>query len=364
MPKKTPLHDVHQQLGANMVDFAGWLMPLHYGSQINEHHGVRTKVGVFDVSHMGIIDIKGNEAHPFLRYILANDVKKINENQALYTCMLNEQGGVKDDLIVYCFGENDYRLVVNASTQEKDYAWIKEKSSKYDVALTLRNDLGILAIQGPLTFETIQNVFSEKQNQAIAGLKPFHVVNEDKWVIAYTGYTGEQGLEIMLPLNELVDVWQQLLRKGVMPCGLGARDSLRLEAGLNLYGQDMDETTTPLVSNLSWTVDFKDADRNFIGKQALFKQQQEGLSQQLQGIVLIDKGVCRAGMKIYEVAQDEPIGELTSGGFSPTLTCGIGLARIKIGSFKDVSIEVRGKKIKAKIIKPPFVKKGKANIYS
>ncbi len=359
MSKKTPLYEKHEQLGALIVDFAGWLMPLHYGSQLNEHHQVRQDVGVFDVSHMTVIDVKGNEAKSFLRYLVANDVNKIQINQALYTCMLNEAGGVKDDLIIYYLADNHYRLVVNASTREKDYNWICEKSTAFDVTIHLREDLCILAIQGPQAWEKVSAVFSPKQNQVTQGLKPFHVVTCDEWVIAHTGYTGESGMEIILPQIDAVEFWQRLINADIKPAGLGARDSLRLEAGLNLYGQDMDETTSPLESNLGWTVDFKDEKRDFIGKGALLKQLAQGLKQQLQGIVLLDKGVCRAGMLLESDHGGQGI--LTSGGFSPTLNCGIGLARVELDKSTHVKIDIRSKKVNAKIIKPPFVKKGKAN---
>lgn len=359
MLKKTPLYDQHEQLGASIVDFAGWLMPLHYGSQLHEHHQVRNDAGVFDVSHMAAIDITGNEASVFLRYLVANDVNKIQQNQALYTCMLNEEGGVKDDLIVYCLGDNDYRLVVNASTREKDHNWISDKSTAFDVVIRLRDDLSILAIQGPQAWEKVRTVFSAKQNETTQGLKPFHVVSCDKWMIAHTGYTGESGMEVMLPQSDVIDFWQRLINANIKPVGLGARDSLRLEAGLNLYGQDMDESTSPLESNLGWTVDFKDEHRDFIGKAALKKQLTQGLKQQLQGVVLLDKGVCRSGMKVESQTGEQ--GVLTSGGFSPTLSCGIGLARISLGNATQAMIDIRGKKVSAKIIKPPFVKKGKAN---
>ncbi|MBS0287199.1 MAG: glycine cleavage system aminomethyltransferase GcvT [Proteobacteria bacterium] len=359
MLKRTPLYEAHLALGATIVNFADWQMPLHYGSQINEHHCVRTGCGVFDVSHMAIIDISGVDAKPFLRYLVANDVQKLTPNKALYTCLLNDKGGVKDDLIIYCINEDQYRLVVNAATQDKDLAWIKEKASAFTVDINLRRDLGMLAIQGPQSWQSVAAVLPEKLASAL-DLKPFHFVENEGWMIAHTGYTGETGMEIMMPESELLNFWQKLMAQKVQPVGLGARDSLRLEAGFNLYGQDMDETTSPLVSNLAWTVDFKDPGRAFIGKQALEKEQNQGVLAQLVGIVLLEKGVCRAGMKI--TGQDEAWqGIFTSGGFSPTLSCGIGLARIPIHATAPVWVQIRDKKIKAKIIKPPFVKKGKAN---
>lgn len=364
MSKKTSLFEQHIKSGALMVNFAGWLMPLHYGSQIQEHHIVRNEAGIFDVSHMAIIDIQGPKAHLFLRKLLANDVQKIAPGKALYSCLLNEDAGVLDDLIVYCLSETHYRLVVNASTEEKDLAWIAKQAKPFQVTIQSRRDLSILAIQGPKSLERIKTVFNEEQNKVTQSLTPFLAVACDDWYIARTGYTGEEGLEVMLPHEKVNDFWEKCLAKKIKPIGLGARDSLRLESGFNLYGQDMDETVTPLESNLGWTVDWKDKDREFIGKEALQKQKASGVKQQLVGIVLMAQGVCRANMRvqIHDKAFNELLnGKLTSGGFSPTLNCGIGLARIPKGDFSFLEVDIRSKKLPAKIIKLPFVKKGKSN---
>src|SRR5262245_32991623 len=270
MNHKTPLYDKHLQAGGKIVDFAGWDMPLNYGSQLNEHHQVRQDAGVFDVSHMTVIDVTGKQARDFLRHLLANDVGKLqNSGKALYTCMLNEQGGIIDDLIVYWLGEQRYRLVVNASTREKDFAWIQQQCRElrdFDVQVALRADLAILAVQGPNAIAKSALVFSAECYARVQALHAFEVLEDGSYCIARTGYTGEDGLEVILPGREASAFWDKLLFAGVKPCGLGARDTLRLEAGLNLYGADMDESTTPLESNLSWTVAWEPAERNFIGR--------------------------------------------------------------------------------------------------
>lgn len=359
MEKSTPLYQKHFELGAMMVPFAGWQMPLHYGSQFQEHHAVRTDAGVFDVSHMLAIDIQGHQAAPFLRYLLANDVIKLNaDGKALYTCMLNDQAGIIDDLIVYRLSENTYRCVVNAGTAEKDSAWMQKQSKAYDVTLTPRHDLSLLAVQGPKSFEKLQPVLPDLI-QRLEALSAFRVLTDKDWVIAKTGYTGETGVEIMLPSDEVVSLWENLLKQGIKPIGLAARDSLRLEAGLNLYGMDMDESVSPDESNLSWTVDTKDPTREFVGKEALMTKRHLGLTHQLLGVVLQEKGVCRPHMAV-RVKNNQAKwvqGTLTSGSFSPTLNCGIGLARIPVGTFIEAEVEIRGKHLGAKLITPPFYRR-------
>ncbi len=357
MTKKTYLYEEHQKLNATIVEFADWLMPLHYGSQLNEHLTVRNEIALFDVSHMTVIDIKGPQAKSFLRILLANDIQKIQASSALYSCMLNPSGGVKDDLIAYCIDASHYRLVVNASTQEKDLAWITMQAQPFDLEITWRQDLSIIAVQGPKLWEKVEQLFNPEKYQRIRSLKPFSFTLVDEWMIAHTGYTGETGLEIMLPHQQAIQFWQQCIESGIKPAGLGARDSLRLEAGLNLYGQDMDENISPLESNLAWTVDFKDKERHFIGRSALEEQLAKGIQHQLMGLVLEEKGVCRKGMIVFATEQQ---GILTSGGYSPTLSCGIGMARMPIVDNRSVQIDIRGKKAQAKLIKLPFVRKGKA----
>ncbi len=242
MAKQTPLYDQHVACGARMVDFHGWMMPLHYGSQIDEHHFVRQDAGMFDVSHMTIVDLHGNRTREFLRYLLANDVAKLTQpGKALYTGMLNESGGVIDDLIVYFLSEDYFRLVVNSATRDKDLAWISQHAEPYQVEVTVRDDLALIAVQGPQAQQKVATLLTTEQQQAIAGMKPFFGIQTGDLFIATTGYTGEAGYEIALPKQQVVAFWQQLLAAGVKPAGLGARDTLRLEAGMNLYGQEMDE---------------------------------------------------------------------------------------------------------------------------
>jgi aminomethyltransferase len=325
---------------------------------------VRSQAGVFDVSHMGVIDVQGADAKKILRRVLANDVGKLTAGKALYSCMLNLHAGILDDLIVYCFSDQHYRLVVNAVTTEKDIAWLEEQGKQFAVKIQQCKDLAILAVQGPSALEGVKKALTAEQRQACETLTPYHFTMVNNWLLARTGYTGEEGLEIILPQEDIEQLWQNLLANSIKPAGIGARDSLRLEAGFNLYGADMDETVTPFESNLAWTVDFKDTERDFIGKERLLKQQQKGIKEQLVGLVLLGQGVSRAGMVVYmynDASQEVYRGKLTSGGYSPTLARSIALARIPVGEFSHIEVDIRGKKIPAKIIKPPFVRNGKLN---
>jgi aminomethyltransferase len=358
MLKKTALYEQHQQAGAKLVDFAGWEMPLHYGSQLEEHHKVRRDAGMFDVSHMAIVDIYGKNAHTYLRYLLANDVARLTQpGKALYTCMLNEHGGIIDDLIVYFVAPAEYRLVVNAGTRDKDLAWIKQQAQNFTLTITERVDLSILAIQGPNARKKALQTFDQTKRAAAAELKPFHFARDKDWFIARTGYTGEDGFEIMLPAKEVADFWQALLQTDISPCGLGARDTLRLEAGLNLYGADMDETTTPLESNLNWTVQFEPQDRDFIGRRALEQQQKQGIQRKLVGLVLEERGVLRSHQQV--IAEGIGAGEITSGSFSPSLGFSVALARVPANIGTHCHVVIRDKLIAVRIVKPPFVKQGK-----
>ncbi len=355
MGHKTPLYQKHLQAGGKMVDFAGWDMPLHYGSQLEEHHQVRQDAGVFDVSHMTIVDVEGEQAYDFLRWLVANDVSKLKEvGKALYTCMLNEQGGVVDDLIVYKLGEQRYRLVVNAGTREKDIAWIKKQSKNFSVQLQVRTDLTILAIQGPQAIAKVEGVFPPKLYQSVQALRPFHALEHQGWMIARTGYTGEDGIEALVPADEVGSFWDALIAIGVKPCGLGARDTLRLEAGLNLYGADMDEKTSPLESNLAWTIAW-DENRDFVGRRALEAKKNNG-AQRLVGLVLEQKGVLRNHQKVIIPGVGE--GEITSGSFSPTLQLAIALARVPAAIGDSCLVEIRGQQVPARVVKPPFVRHG------
>jgi aminomethyltransferase len=358
MSLKTPLYTQHQAAGAKLVDFAGWEMPLHYGSQLAEHQQVRHDAGVFDVSHMAAVDIIGKDAQAYLRYLLANDVAKLKTiGKALYTCMLNEQGGILDDLIVYWLGDNYYRVVVNAGTREKDWAWFNQHRQAFNVELRLRNDLALLAIQGPTARAKTHAALAPQLANAAASLTPFQSVLQDDWLVARTGYTGEDGYEIMLPADDAVTFWQKLLQTEIKPCGLGARDTLRLEAGLNLYDADMDETTTPLETNLAWTVAWEPLDRQFMGRNALVQQKANGIPRRLIGVVLKEGGILRSHQAI--VVAEVGNGEITSGSFSPTLKCSIALARVPIKAGNDYFVMIRNKQIPVQIVKPPFVRFGR-----
>lgn len=358
MPKHTPLYAQHQQANAKLVDFAGWEMPLHYGSQLEEHHYVRREAGIFDVSHMAVVDIQGEQGRDFLRYLLANDVHRLAQpGKALYSCMLNEQGGIIDDLIVYYVTPQHYRLVVNAGTREKDLAWIKKHAQNFAVTIQERSDLAILAIQGPQIPEKTAVLFDAAKKPLIDALKPFHFVQFQDWFIARTGYTGEAGFEIILPADQAAQFWQTCLNTGIHPCGLGARDTLRLEAGLNLYGSDMDETTTPLESNLAWTVMFEPADRNFIGRNALEQQQKQGVQRILVGLALEERGVLRNHQHVIVEGIGE--GEITSGSFSPTLGHAVALARVPANIGSHTHVAIRDKLVAVRVVKPPFVRHGK-----
>jgi len=355
--KHTPLHASHVAAGARMVDFAGWDMPVNYGSQIEEHHAVRHDAGMFDVSHMLSVDLSGPDATTFLRGLLANDVIKLVEpGKAIYSCMLNEQGGVIDDLIVYRFSVSDYRLVVNAGTAEKDVAWIRKRiaTTAANVSLDGRRDLAMIAIQGPRAIERASAAMPELVT-ARGIPSSFTAVRAGDLLIARTGYTGEDGLEIAVPAIRAEAMWNALVAAGVKPCGLGARDTLRLEAGMNLYGQDMDETVSPLDAGLSWTVDLKDDNRDFVGRSAL---EAKPASNRLLGLILEDKGVLRSHMKVFTSAGE---GETTSGSFSPTLEKSIGFVRVPLATQvgEVIEVDIRGKRLKARTVKLPFVRNGK-----
>ena len=365
MLKQTPLNAVHRASGARMVDFGGWDMPVSYGSQIEEHHAVRRDVGMFDVSHMLAVDLgsvapggTSETARDFLRYALANNVDKLRvPGKAQYSCLLNPDGGVLDDLIVYFLGEGTFRIVVNAGTADKDVAWLGALVGKLGGGLELqpRRDLAMIAVQGPRARESVWAALPNTK-PITEPLKPFMAVEVGQYFIARTGYTGEDGFEIMLPATGAVECWKALVAAGVRPCGLGARDTLRLEAGMNLYGQDMDETVNPLESGLAWTVDLTSA-RDFVGKAPLLAR---APSRQLTGLVLTDKGgVLRAHQKAMTRAGD---GEITSGTFSPTLGVSIALARIPAGivSGEGIQVDIRGKALAARVVKPPFVRHGKS----
>jgi aminomethyltransferase len=361
MGKQTPLYDAHVDAGARIVDFGGWDMPLHYGSQLEEHHAVRQHAGAFDVSHMTVIDVAGEQATDFLRYLLANDVAKLKApGKAMYSCMLLPDGGVVDDLIVYFFEPTRYRVIVNAATREKDLAWIEEQAGNFSVTVVERPDTAMIAVQGPKARELAASVLPQQWREAALALKPFTALEADELFIARTGYTGEDGWEVVLPANEGATYWRQFVAAGIRPCGLGARDTLRLEASMNLYGTDMDETTSPLESGLGWTIAWEPDDREFIGKSALVEMRANKQRRRFCALLLEGRGVLRNHARVIVDGVGE--GEITSGGFSPTLERSIALARVPAGDYERAQVEMRGKLFDVRVVKAPFVRNGAATI--
>jgi aminomethyltransferase len=350
-----------------MVDFGGWDMPVNYGSQIEEHNAVRTDAGMFDVSHMCVVDIEGANARPFLRALLANNVDKLQvPGKALYSCMLNPEGTVIDDLIVYFFREDWFRLVVNAGTAEKDVAWMRQQNDATSSGLTItqrrdgENAIALVAVQGPNARAKVWEVLPTAK-AASQDMKPFNVVIVPdtafgEAMVARTGYTGEDGFEIGVPATQVEALWNALVAAGVKPAGLGARDTLRLEAGMNLYGQDMDESVNPLDAGLAWTIDLV-SERDFVGKGAL---QSKGQQANFMGLILREKGgILRAHQRV--VAASGEAGEITSGTFSPSMQQAIALARLPmdVAIGDTVHVEIRDKKLAATVVKLPFVRNGK-----
>ena len=358
MNKQTPLYQRHLDAGAKIVDFSGWDMPIHYGSQMDEHHAVRSAAGVFDVSHMTVVDISGEDATGYLRYLLANDVARLTEpGMALYSGMLNFDGGVVDDLIVYRM-QQGYRLVVNCATRMKDLNWMARQSSGFRVNIQERPALAILAVHGPDSIDRVCSILDDDQATAIASLANFTGVELGDWFVARTGYTGEKGVELIIPGDVASDLWDKLLAAGVRPIGLGARDTLRLEAGMNLYGQDMDDATSPLAANMGFTIAWEPEERDFIGREAISMHKtliKTGEMPVLRGLVLEGRGVLRAGQR---VVTDKGEGIITSGSFSPTLKHAIALARIPSAS-ESCQVDIRGKLVESRIVKPSFVRFGK-----
>lgn len=357
----TPLLAKHHAAGAKIVDFGGWALPVNYGSQIEEHHAVRNACGMFDVSHMTVSDVTGPDTLRYLGNLLANDIRKVSSvpGKALYSCMLNEQGGVIDDLIVYYLDEQHCRLVTNANTNEKDMAWMQKQSSGFDVAVEERPDLALLAVQGPKALDICQQVLENGQASLVAGLQRFQGGFSGTLFVGRTGYTGEDGVEFIAPAEQIIQLWDAFMQAGVQPCGLGARDTLRLESGMSLYGNDLDEQHNPYQSGLKWSVSLND-DRDFIGKAALLESLQHEHPKSMIGLQLLDRGVLRGHQSV--VLDGQIIGEITSGTFSPTLQKSIALARIErqLENGAEVHIQVRNKQLKAQVVKYPFVKNGEA----
>ncbi|MDF9390998.1 MULTISPECIES: glycine cleavage system aminomethyltransferase GcvT [Methylococcus] len=357
MGRRTALYEEHLALRARMTEFSGWELPLHYGSQIAEHHAVRRAAGMFDVSHLGVVDVDGLQATPFLRRILANDIARLAEpGRILYACMLNQDGGILDDLVAGFVDDRRFRLILNAGRREKDLSWLRRQAAAFSADVTPRDDLAMIAVQGPDSPRIADAVIATGSS----GLKPFSAMQRDDRFIARTGYTGEDGFEILLPQAEAGSLWRQVLTAGVQPCGLGARDTLRLEAGMRLYGQDMDETVTPLACGLGWTVAWEPEDRDFIGRGALERERIGGSPSIFVGLILEEAGILRSGQKV--AVENVGEGVVTSGGFSPTLRRSIGLARVPAATGRDCWVEIRGSLKRAKVVKPRFVHRGNSLI--
>ena len=376
MSKSTVLNAIHRARGARMVDFGGWDMPLNYGSQIDEHHLVRRDAGLFDVSHMTVVDLRGEQVRPFLRKLVANSVDKLKApGKALYACMLNEAGGVIDDLIVYFMAESWFRVVVNAATRDKDLPWIEAQAKPFGVTVQERPELSMIAVQGPNARAKFASLLTADASAAVLGLSRFGAVEVagaaiagapggvsaaasfgGPLFVARTGYTGEDGFEVIVPEADAVALWEALERAGVGPAGLGARDTLRLEAGMALYGQDMDETVSPLEAGLAWTVAF-DEGRDFNGRSALEAQKAAGVPRQTIGLVMDEKGVLRHGQPVHTASG---VGEILSGTFSPSLGRSIALARVPAGDVGAVEVDIRGKRVRVRVVNYPFVREGKA----
>ena len=355
MAKRTALYAKHLEANGKIVDFGGWDMPVNYGSQIQEHQAVRQNAGMFDVSHMTIVDVAGVDATAYLQKLLANDVARLKETgKALYSGMLNSSGGVIDDLIVYKM-DGWYRTVVNCATREKDLEWMTAQTKGFDVSLTERPELAMVAIQGPKAIELVKQVKPEAA-ELISSLKVFQGLPKANWFYARTGYTGEDGLEVMVPETEVAAFWQQMLDAGVAPAGLGARDTLRLEAGMNLYGNDMDENTSPLQAGMGWTIAWEPATRNFIGREALEAEKAAGVAMKQVGLVMETRGVMRAHQQVVVEGVGE--GEITSGTFSPSLDYSIAIARVPAATGDSALVDMRGKLVPVRVVKLPFVRNG------
>jgi aminomethyltransferase len=365
--KQTSLIEQHRAHGAKLVDFAGWDMPIQYASVVGEYQTVRTKAGLFDVSHMGRITVSGSDSLAFLQRMTTNDVAKLAVGQAHYSMVCNEHGGIKDDIFVYRTNESDYLLCVNASNRDKIFDWMTGHRTTSDRCVIEDRTFALaqIAIQGPASRDILLDAGADD----IAGLKLHHTCESQPagiaCFVARTGYSGELGYELNVPASKAVDLWMQLLIKGessgLKPAGLGARDLLRLEMGYLLYGNDIGEETTPIEADAEWTVSFRKGD--FIGRHALQAQAQQGPARRFVAFELLEKSVPRHGFTILDPSSSQPIGEVTSGNLSPLLQKGIGLGYVPSAFAKPgtaIAIEIRGKIIPAVIVKPPFYKKTKS----
>ncbi len=361
--KRTPLYEEHLALGARMVEFGGWDMPVQYSGILEEHRAVRTRAGLFDVSHMGEFNVQGKDALAFLQHLVPNDVSKLALNQALYTQLCQPDGGTIDDLIIYHLDENRYMMVVNAANIDKDFEWTRQQTTGFDVALTnISDETALVALQGP----EAQAILQPLTPVDLSSVAYYHcapgAVDGIECLISRTGYTGEDGFELYCAPGDVVSLWRKLLaagkERGLLPAGLGARDTLRLEAGYCLYGHELDETTNPLEAGLGWTV--KLAKGDFLGHDALATIKQEGLKRKLMGIEMVERGVARGGYALYD--GDRCIGILTSGAPSPVLSKNIGMGYVEIADAvpgKTIQVDIRGKHAEARIVALPFYKRQK-----
>jgi len=340
---QTCLHDNHVRLGAKMVDFAGWHMPIQYNSIVSEHNAVRERVGIFDVSHMGQIFVSGKDASSFLSYVTTWDINKLSDGDCRYCHILNNDGQIIDDTIVYTFSNQDYMLVPNASMISKVFDWLNLNSSNFEVNIYNKSDeFFCLAVQGPESLRLLRQYFN-------LSITPFKLVKSDNLIISGTGYTGEKGYEIMGPISESQKIWESFLEMGAIPIGLGARDTLRLEKGFLLSGTDFNGSQTTLESGYSWVIDWN---HDFIGKESLTVQK-EGAYKSLSGILLEERGVLRPGLEVY--FEGKKMSELTSGSLSPILKRGIGLSYLDLPIGTTVNVSIRNKQLKGRVIQTPFL---------
>ncbi len=361
--KNTPLINKHKELGAKIVDFAGFNMPIEYSGVSDEHVTVREKVGIFDVSHMGEFWIKGPRAYDLIQKVSANDASKLQPGKAQYTCLPNGQGGIVDDFLVYHYDEQVYMVVVNAANIQKDWDWYNKQNTMGAEIEDASDRMSLLAVQGPYAQATLEKL----TDQELAGMKPFRfkvgkLAGADNVIISSTGYTGEHGFELYIQNTDAEKIWDAVLEAGkdygIKPVGLGARDTLRLEAGLCLYGNDIDENTSPIEAGLSWVVKFKDY-KDFIDKDYLWKQKQEGVEKKLVGFVMQERGIPRQHYEIVD-SEGRPVGEVTSGTMSPMMKAGIGMGYVPphlAEPGQEIHIQIRKKQLKAKVVKLPIYKK-------
>jgi len=349
MARKTVLNSLHREYGGRMVEFAGWELPLHFGSQVEEHHRVRREAGMFDVSHMSLTDLDGADAPAFLRRLCANDTGRlVRPGLGLYTCLLDEAGGILDDAIVYRTGDTRFRLVSNAATRDKIAAWLERQAAAHPaLRIAVRPDLAMIAAQGPTARARVETCLPAPLRTEAAALPPFGCAEMGEWLVSRTGYTGEDGYEIQLPVEAAPGLWRALAAAGVAVCGLGARDTLRLEAGLRLYGADMDESVTPLESGLAWTVAFAPEERDFIGRAALEAQRRRGGLRRCAGLVLEAPGVMRGGQRVVVPGIGE--GVVTSGIYAPTLGRSVAFARLPPGGYERAWVEIRDQRKAARV---------------